>query len=123
MRPSAHYSLRKGGSIAYTSGSGLRYTWLMTTIRKTVKVPANRRLRLDLDLSPLERYPFGEARFEIVLNLPSRDEIKAKNKAAWEKLRELTKDSTFAVEKFLEMKNADRALETAIEERTQGSVQ
>ena len=93
----------------------------MTTIRQTVKVPVNRRLHLDLDFPQAERFPPDGTRFEIVLDIPSRDEIRAKNKAAWEKLRELTKHSTLTVEKFLEMKNADRALEAEIEER--GSAQ
>jgi hypothetical protein len=95
----------------------------MMTIQKTIKVPANRPLRLDLDLSQLEHCPPGEARFEIVLHFPSREEIKAKNKAAWEELQELTTGSTLTVEKFLEMKNADRVLEAEIEERAQGNVQ
>jgi hypothetical protein len=83
----------------------------MKTIRKTVKVPANRRLHVDLGLSPADG-----VRYVIDLAPPSRDEIRAKSRAAREKLRELTKDSTLTVEKFLEMKNADRALEAAIEE-------
>jgi hypothetical protein len=95
----------------------------MTTIRQTVTVPVNRRLHLDLDLSLADRFPPGETRFEIVLNIPSRDEIRAKSRAAREKLRKLTKDSTLTVEKFLEMKNNDRALEVAIEERSQSGAQ
>jgi hypothetical protein len=90
----------------------------MTTIRKTIKIPANRRLHLDLDFPAS-----GGARYEITLTPPSQDEIRAKNRAAWEKLRKLTKDSTLTVEKFLEMKNADRALEAAIEERARVSIQ
>jgi hypothetical protein len=95
----------------------------MTTIQQTVTVPVNRRLHLDLDLSLTDRFPPGETRFEIVLNFPTRDEIKAKNKAAWEKLQELTRDSTLTVEKFLETKNADRILEAAIEERARSGAQ
>jgi hypothetical protein len=94
----------------------------MTTIRQTVKVPVNRRLHLNLDFSQADRFPPNETRFEIVLDFPSQDEIRTKSRAAREKLRELTKDSTLTVEKFLEMKNADRALEAEIEERAQGCV-
>jgi hypothetical protein len=92
----------------------------MTTIQQTVTVPVNRRLHLNLDFSQADRFPPGETRFEIVLNFPTREEIRAKSRAAREKLRELTRDSTLTVEKFLEMKNADRALEAAIEERARG---
>jgi hypothetical protein len=93
----------------------------MATIQKTVKIPASRRLRLDLDLSSPGRSLSNDMRYKIILDFPTQDEIREKNKAAWEKLRELTKDSTLTVEKFLEMKNTDRALEAAIEERAQGS--
>ena len=55
--------------------------------------------------------------------LHPQNEIRARNKAAWEKLPELTKDSTLTVEKPLEMKNIDRALEAAIEERAQVGAQ
>jgi hypothetical protein len=67
-----------------------------------------------LDVPLPEHIPSGGVRYVIDLKLPTRKEIRAKNKAAWEKLRELTKDSTLTVEKFLEMKNEDRALEAAI---------
>ncbi|MDR0402687.1 MAG: hypothetical protein LBH35_03760 [Treponema sp.] len=69
----------------------------MATIRKTVKIPASRRLRLDLDLSPPGRSLSDELRYKIILDFPTPDEIRAKNKAAWEKLRELTRDSTLAL--------------------------
>jgi hypothetical protein len=61
----------------------------MKTIRKTVEVPVNRRIHVDIGL-----FPADGARYMIDLAPTSRDEIGVKSRAAREKLRELTKVST-----------------------------
>jgi hypothetical protein len=85
------------------------------TIEQTVDIPADHRLTIDV---PCE-IPAGKVTltFTPVATDPFAA-VGAKNKAAWEKLRELAKDSTLTVERFLEMKRADRVLEVAIEERS-----
>jgi hypothetical protein len=60
------------------------------------EIPAGKVL---LTFTPVSTDPFAAAR--------------AKNKAAWEKLRELCKDSKLTVDSFLAMKHADRVLEAA----------
>jgi len=91
------------------------HTGGMNTIQRTIEIDPSRRLRLDLSLQ--ETVPDGGIRFEITLVLPSKDERKAKYQAARRKLRELCRDSSLSVERFLAMKQAGRALETAQDER------
>jgi hypothetical protein len=91
------------------------------SVTQTVEIPANRRITLEV---PPE-VPVGRVILTftpaVSPDFDTTDTPRARNKAAWEKLRELTKDSKLTVESFLEMKNADRALEAVIEERAGGS--
>ncbi|MDR3200392.1 MAG: hypothetical protein LBT68_02935 [Spirochaetales bacterium] len=90
-------------------------------IEQTVEIPANRRITLEV---PPE-VPVGKVILTfapaVSPDFDATNTLRAKNKAAWEKLRELTKDSKLTVERFLEMKNADRVLEAAIDEHAGNS--
>jgi hypothetical protein len=82
-------------------------------VEQTVEIPVSHRLTINvpheipagkviLTFTPVSTDPFAV--------------VRAKNKAAREKLRELCKDSKLTVDSFLAMKHADRVLEAAIEE-------
>ncbi|GHU48606.1 hypothetical protein FACS1894200_06010 [Spirochaetia bacterium] len=85
------------------------------TIEQIVELPASHRLVLEV---PRE-IPAGRV---ILTFTPASSDLlvagKAKSRAARQKLRELCKDSTLTVESFLAMKQADRVLETTIDERS-----
>jgi hypothetical protein len=85
------------------------------TLQQTITIPASRRLTINVPGT----IPVGKA--ILTFTPASSDHLaagKAKSKAARQKLRELCKDSTLTVESFLSMKQADRVLETAIDERS-----
>ena len=88
-----------------------------TSTQCVVEIPASHRLDLHLDIPP--EFPAGRA---ILTFTPASYDVlaagRAKSRAARQKLRELCKDSTLTVESFLAMKQADRVLETAIDERS-----
>jgi hypothetical protein len=111
----------------------------MTAIQQTVEIDAGRRV-LTLEKPLPESIPCGTARVILQfvpspepaspasakwvnpllgrakkLGLPPIDERKAKYQAARRKLRELCGGSSLTVERFLAMKNEERALEAAQE--------
>ena len=85
------------------------------TIEQTVEIPPSHRLTIEV---PRE-IPAGRM---ILTFTPASSDLlaagRAKSRAARQKLRELCKDSTLTVESFLAMKQTDRVLETAIDERS-----
>jgi hypothetical protein len=88
-------------------------------IEQIVEIPADRRITLEV---PRE-IPAG--RVLLTFTPAPSDSFaagKSKFRAARQKLRELCRESTLTVESFLAMKDTDRVLEAAIDERSGSNI-
>ncbi|MDR1909938.1 MAG: hypothetical protein LBQ35_08520 [Spirochaetaceae bacterium] len=89
------------------------------TIEQTIEIPADRRITLEV---PRE-IPAGRVMLTFTPAPPDPfASDKAKSRAARKKLRKLCENSTLTVESFLAMKDADRVLEAAIDERSDNNL-